>query len=172
MASKKSTSKSRTSSKSRSSLKWWYVLPVVAIVAIAGYAIVRFSQAAGPYRTFTIGASSIPAGSQGRALKGNGIYAASAPTSVFVGWQQMQSSRQVCAYVYGTGPNNTGATARITLSGGPTGSRWSRVGYATYQGSGPLCASTSGFPGNGVGVAKVEKISGNTLYISEIYGTR
>jgi hypothetical protein len=48
MAAKKSASKSksRTSSKkSKSSLKWWYILPVIAIVAVAGYAIVRFSQA-------------------------------------------------------------------------------------------------------------------------------
>lgn len=167
-----SRSKIRTSKNKGMKLKWWYVLPVIAIVAVAGYAIVRFSQAAGPYKTFSIPASSLPAGSQGRALKGNGIYAASAPTSAFIGSPQMQSSRQVCAYVYGTGENNSGATARLTLTGGPTGSTWKRVGYAKYQGSGSVCASTSGFPGNGVGVAKVEKTSGSTLYISEIYGTR
>lgn len=46
MAAKKAI-KSRTSKKSSSktNLKWWYVLPVVAIVAVAGYAIVRFSEA-------------------------------------------------------------------------------------------------------------------------------
>jgi len=49
MAAKKAAtkSKSRTSSKkTKSSLKWWYILPVIAIVAVAGYAIVRFGEAA------------------------------------------------------------------------------------------------------------------------------
>ena len=49
MAKSKSSSKSRTSSSKKKNLKlkWWYVLPVVAIVAVAGYAIVRSSQASG-----------------------------------------------------------------------------------------------------------------------------
>lgn len=40
--------KSRTakSTKKGPKLKWWYILPVIAIVAVAGYAIVRYSQAA------------------------------------------------------------------------------------------------------------------------------
>jgi hypothetical protein len=48
MAKSKSSSKSRTSSSKKKNLKlkWWYVLPVVAIVAVAGYAIVSFSEAA------------------------------------------------------------------------------------------------------------------------------
>ena len=47
MARPKSSSKTRTSSSKKKNLKlkWWYVLPVVAIVAVAGYAIVRSSQA-------------------------------------------------------------------------------------------------------------------------------
>lgn len=48
MAAKKAAtkSKSRTSSKKgKSTLKWWYILPVIAIIAVAGYAIVRFSEA-------------------------------------------------------------------------------------------------------------------------------
>ena len=51
MAKSKSSSKSRTSSSKKKNLKlkWWYVLPVVAIVAVAGYAIVRSSQASGEY---------------------------------------------------------------------------------------------------------------------------
>ena len=41
------TTKSRTAkSKGKGlKLKWWYILPVIAIVAVAGYAIVRYSQA-------------------------------------------------------------------------------------------------------------------------------
>lgn len=41
------TTKSRTakSTKKGPKLKWWYILPVIAIVAVAGYAIVRYSQA-------------------------------------------------------------------------------------------------------------------------------
>lgn len=48
MAKSKLSSKSRTSSskKKNSKLKWWYVLPVIALVAIGGYAIVRSSEAA------------------------------------------------------------------------------------------------------------------------------
>ena len=44
------SAKSRTakSTKKGSMLKWWYILPVIAIVAISGYAIVRFSQASVP----------------------------------------------------------------------------------------------------------------------------
>ena len=34
------------STKKGPKLKWWYILPVIAIVAVAGYAIVRYSQAA------------------------------------------------------------------------------------------------------------------------------
>ena len=65
MAAKKAATKSR-SSKSRSSksnknnnnLKWWYVLPVIAIVAVAGYAIVRFSEA-GAGSIYTVRANGI-----------------------------------------------------------------------------------------------------------------
>ncbi len=47
MPTKVNGSNSRTASKKNKSakLKWWYILPVIAIVAIAGYAIVRFSEA-------------------------------------------------------------------------------------------------------------------------------
>jgi len=47
MAAKKAATKSRSSksNKNKNNLKWWYVLPVIAIVAVAGYAIVRFSEA-------------------------------------------------------------------------------------------------------------------------------
>ncbi len=47
MPTKVKGSNSRTASKKNKSakLKWWYILPVIAIVAIAGYAIVRFSEA-------------------------------------------------------------------------------------------------------------------------------
>jgi len=40
--------KTRTakSTKKGPKLKWWYTLPVIAIVAVAGYAIVRYGQAA------------------------------------------------------------------------------------------------------------------------------
>lgn len=42
----KKASKSRTSSKkSKKSLKVWYIIPVLLIVAVAGYAIVRYSNA-------------------------------------------------------------------------------------------------------------------------------
>jgi len=39
--------KTRTakSTKKGPKLKWWYILPVIAIIAISGYAIVRYSQA-------------------------------------------------------------------------------------------------------------------------------
>jgi hypothetical protein len=47
MAAKKAASKSnsRTSGKKGKSVKWWYILPVLAIVVLAGYLIVRYSEA-------------------------------------------------------------------------------------------------------------------------------
>ena len=50
MSTKAKTTKSRTSNnKKANKLKWWYILPVIVIVAIAGYAIVRFSEAGSAY---------------------------------------------------------------------------------------------------------------------------
>ena len=48
MAKSKSSSRTSTSKKNNLKLKWWYVLPVILVVAIAGYAIVRFSEASVP----------------------------------------------------------------------------------------------------------------------------
>ena len=45
MAKSKSSSRTSSSKKNNLKLKWWYVLPVILVVAIAGYAIVRFSEA-------------------------------------------------------------------------------------------------------------------------------
>ena len=46
MSSKIKRTKLRTSKKSKQTkLKWWYILPVILIVAVAGYTIVRFSEA-------------------------------------------------------------------------------------------------------------------------------
>jgi len=49
----KGKTKTRTSKSTKKGpkLKWWYILPVVAIVAVAGYAIVRYSQAAQEFET-------------------------------------------------------------------------------------------------------------------------
>ncbi len=52
MAVQKSTI-ARTGSKKKMTLKWWYVLPVIAVVAIAGYAIVTFSEASSLPRNLT-----------------------------------------------------------------------------------------------------------------------
>ena len=39
--------KSRTAKSKGPKLKWWYVLPVIAIVVAAGYLVIRYSQASG-----------------------------------------------------------------------------------------------------------------------------
>ena len=41
----KTKTRTSKSTKKGPKLKWWYILPVIAIVAVAGYAIVRYSQA-------------------------------------------------------------------------------------------------------------------------------
>ena len=52
MASRTKTTKSRTSKKfKQTKLKWWYILPVILIVTVAGYAIVRFSEAGSRQKT-------------------------------------------------------------------------------------------------------------------------
>ena len=45
MAKSKSSSRISSSKNKNLKLKWWYVLPVILVVAVAGYAIVRFSEA-------------------------------------------------------------------------------------------------------------------------------
>ena len=55
MAKSKSSSRTSTSKKNNLKLKWWYVLPVILVVAIAGYAIVRFSEASTYKSSKTIG---------------------------------------------------------------------------------------------------------------------
>ena len=42
----KSSSRTSSSKKKNLKLKWWYALPVIAIVAVTGYAIVHYSKAA------------------------------------------------------------------------------------------------------------------------------
>jgi len=46
---KKHTKTKTSKFKSKNQLKWWYILPVILIVAAAGYAIVRFSEAGSAY---------------------------------------------------------------------------------------------------------------------------
>ena len=74
----KKQSKTRTSKlKSKNQLKWWYILPVIAIVAVAGYAIVRFSEAGSSYRrirTTTSGRATAPEFSACSAGWDKGVY--------------------------------------------------------------------------------------------------
>ena len=97
------TSKTRTakSTKKGPKLKWWYILPVIAIVAISGYAIVRYSQASSTrwsfrgdnIQSYKVGTNKI--------RKANGSTWAAMPTKVLIPSSLVRTDRTVCADVYG-----------------------------------------------------------------------
>ena len=89
------TTKSRTAkSKGKGlKLKWWYILPVIAIVAIAGYSIVRFSEASSVW--WSIPAQNL--NSREYVRKGNGTVWAKLPATAVHG----NRGGQVCATIIG-----------------------------------------------------------------------
>jgi hypothetical protein len=114
------TTKSRTAkSKGKGlKLKWWYILPVIAIVAVAGYAIVRYSQASVPgsqiYRKVgqNIIANRIVRKSNGAsyAIIGNGGFALTEWTA-----SEARSRDLACVTLKSTDPKKN-FTAVITLT--------------------------------------------------------
>jgi len=133
MAAKKAASMSRTSKKgsSKTNLKWWYVLPVIAIVVVAGYAIVRFSQAGA-----LMGKEGVKSRENGKLyggvkdiIKGNaqGIAREVGNTPVWAKWgiQERGTMTKFCARVFLAEQEGAYSTAELTLhkGNGPDGSR-------------------------------------------------
>jgi hypothetical protein len=144
MAAKKAASKSRSSklNKNKTNLKWWYVLPVIAIVAVAGYAIIRFSEAgtatkrpgsglAGGVRTVDKG------GDQGgRALEiGN--------NPVYASWSQTQrgTSTRFCARAYASSSNGKGGVTIALYQGS---SRITNPQTFFFRGTKTICTNSLG----------------------------
>ncbi len=143
MAAKKAATKSRSSksNKNKTNLKWWYVLPVIAIVAVAGYAIVQFSEAGTatkrPGSGLQGGNGTVDkGGNEGRALKlGN--------NPVYASWSQTQrgTSTRFCARAYASnGDGNGGVT--IALYQGS--SRITNPKTTFFRGTRNICTNSLG----------------------------
>ena len=105
------------SNKNKNNLKWWYVLPVIAIVAIAGYAIVRFSEAGTAEKRVGSGLN----GGNGRVNKGNagtGLNVTSNPARGTWSQRQRGSSTRFCVEYFGANGDGAG-TITIRLYKGP-----------------------------------------------------
>ena len=119
MAAKKAATKSRSSksNKNKNNLKWWYVLPVIAIVAIAGYAIVRFSEAGTAEKRVGSGLN----GGNGRVNKGNagtGLNVTSNPARGSWSYAQRGTNTRFCVEFFGAnGDGAGGITLQLKRSG-------------------------------------------------------
>jgi hypothetical protein len=107
MAAKKAAKKSRISTKksnNKSIMRWWYVLPVIAIVAVAGYAIVRFSEAG--KTVTTIGPNSLRgSGKVFRKQNGATVKFVDSSVNYVMGGNTAQKGRKICADLQLTGLN-------------------------------------------------------------------
>ena len=127
--------KTRTakSTKKGPKLKWWYILPVIAIVAISGYAIVRFSEASAVW--WSIPAQNLQ--SREYVRKGNGTVLAKLPaTAVSHG----NRSGQVCATVTGT----KGAYVFIEVKERGSNKRIVTARYIPEAGTTDVCVTPPG----------------------------
>jgi hypothetical protein len=123
------TTKSRTAkSKGKGlKLKWWYILPVIAIVAVAGYAIVRYSQAAqerGVLSGLSLRGGTGWQNKGGRQVK---VVGYNSPVNTRVNWQPPGDGlrgKWVCAEVWvgNRGQNVPGIWGFELKSYGPDGS--------------------------------------------------
>jgi len=132
------TTKSRTAkSKGKGlKLKWWYILPVIAIVAVAGYAIVRYSQASSIIWSYT-GDQLLSAK---KVSKGAGVGTlASLPAGVSVPLSKFRLNKNVCANV--TGP--VGSQVAITVYQQGQESRMTGFGLIGNSGNGEVCVKTN-----------------------------
>jgi hypothetical protein len=109
-AAKKSTKKTRTSTKksnNKSIMRWWYVLPVIAIVAVAGYAVVRFSEAGTAVKRVGSGLQGGTSNVDKSGTRGTARVIGNVPVSA--SWSQTQrgTSTRFCAEVFLSGGNRS-----------------------------------------------------------------
>lgn len=115
------STKSRTakSTKKGPKLKWWYILPVIAIVAVAGYAIVRYSQASSEAYVKTVDNGGITSGNPFYKYykQGYGNLAVSAPKAAvgaFFG-REASSYKYTCAVVRGNFVDDPGGASVVQI---------------------------------------------------------
>ena len=115
MAAKKAATKSRSSksNKNKNNLKWWYVLPVIAIVAVAGYAIVRFSEAGTSSNRLSGGTRWVDKGNGNRAREVGG-----SPVTATWSASQRGSQTTFCATTYMSNGDGQGSAKLTLISGG------------------------------------------------------
>ena len=166
-----STKTRTTKNKSKQTkLKWWYVLPVILIVAVAGYAIVRFSEAATKRPTsstfyFTVGNGvKSYAGYQDKQSYGRG---AKAPAFANVSGDVTSNTKKVCSRIIGTGPG-TGELSIAIRNGG-----YGKVSTPfSIQGVSVICVDTNqtlrGYPLE----IRVKQTGGSTVYAVSMYGVK
>jgi hypothetical protein len=168
MPAKNYKSKSRTSASSKKlKLKWWYVLPVIAIVVLAGYLIVRYSNAS----VLTVFNKTVAnkglityTGTQDKQGYGK---AANTPAKANINYDQSKNSKRICARVIGTDVNGTnGAQGELSLwlpAGNPQAVKFYAKGEKT------VCISNQ--PPYYPTRIEVKKLSGSSLNVINIYGT-
>ena len=129
MAAKKAATKSRTSgNNSTSKMKWWYLIPVLLIVAVAGYAIVRFSEAGSQFGVVT---SSKIKGAGQYVKKNNVQYKVlNTPGTAQADYSgnTIGKAKKVCANVYFKNLNGSRGTAKLDLIAPRTGKTMATTG--------------------------------------------
>ncbi len=132
----KSKSRTSTSKKKNLKLKWWYVLPVILVVAISGYAIVRFSEASTSHGYHTPLDKKISGGGSDFTITKNGetttFRRVTSDSPVRSNWKFSDSCMNTsqgydCSRVYSTGgddyfyPADAKGCARVYLEPGSAG---------------------------------------------------
>ena len=124
-------------------LKWWYVLPVIAIVAVAGYAIIRFSEAGTASKRVGSGLTGgvkvvNKGGNFGRALE-----IGYPPNSVSASWSQTQrgTSTRFCADAYAASGNKNGGVTIALYQGS---SRITNPQTFFFRGTKTICTNSLG----------------------------
>jgi hypothetical protein len=170
MPSKAKTTKSRTSKKSKQTkLKWWYILPVILIVAVAGYAIVRFSEASALTFSKTVankylrGGTTTYKSSYGDAK----LVSTGGSISAYINLNELSKSKKICARALLSKQN--GGLVRGTLvwkSKNPYSSKSSKF---TASGLQQICLDATTINKNADGDLVITSTDGNVAVFS-MYG--
>lgn len=161
----------------KSFLKPWMALPIIAVVALAGYAIVQFSQASsyGFYKTcgdlsggstFYIGVGGWGSGKKActKLISGNGAVVNTTGLTLAA----LQKSSKVCAVYYGASDT---ASVRLYLNGTYLeNSNWA-VSPSSKGKSTTFCGDIGNNRKSSGNVATVALSSGGSVAVQAIYGT-
>ena len=139
-------------------LKWWYVLPVIAIVAVAGYLVIRYSQAGatarirGGFGTFNKNGTKLTRATSGipvRAIVQGGQYVDGKKACVRI-W--------VSAYSAAAAPNLKWAGAgHVTVQPYVTGSSTEALSQTSSEALNDIAASGLGSIG-GLSISQISRV--------------